>query len=125
MQVQLSETFEQKVQYKGGEVLEGDVKVRLSAKLEQKVHQKGVPLGDVVENCVRRWFKEYLKKAKEGDPDSQAIVGQMFCSGYGAPRDLEKGHGWIKQAEWKRKTLASTKGLLHKRKTEDEEYFFI
>ncbi|KAI4356095.1 hypothetical protein L6164_000141 [Bauhinia variegata] len=49
-----------------------------------------VPLSEVVADCVKRWFKDTLKEAKSGDINMQVLVGQMYCSGYGVPRDAQK-----------------------------------
>lgn len=49
-----------------------------------------VPLSQVVEDCVRRWFQDTLKEAKSGDVGMQVLVGQMYCSGYGIPKDEHK-----------------------------------
>lgn len=47
-------------------------------------------LSDVVSDCVKRWFKDTLKEAKAGDINMQVLVGQMYYSGYGVPRDAQK-----------------------------------
>ncbi|CAN6874841.1 hypothetical protein Bca4012_046933 [Brassica carinata] len=57
-----------------------------------------VPLAQVVEDCVRRWFQDTLKEAKSGDVGMQVLVGQMYCSGYGIPKDEHKGRAWINKA---------------------------
>ncbi|XP_010423476.1 PREDICTED: uncharacterized protein LOC104708579 [Camelina sativa] len=57
-----------------------------------------VPLAQVVEDCVRRWFQDTLKDAKSGDVGMQVLVGQMYCSGYGIPKDEQKGRAWISKA---------------------------
>lgn len=49
-----------------------------------------VPLSEVVSDCVKRWFKDTLKEAKAGDINMQVLVGQMYYSGYGVPRDAQK-----------------------------------
>jgi hypothetical protein len=51
-----------------------------------------VPLSEVVSECVKRWFKDTLKEAKAGDINMQILVGQMYYSGYGVPRDAQKVH---------------------------------
>lgn len=48
------------------------------------------PLADVVSDCVKRWFQDTLKEARAGDTAMQVLVGQMFCSGYGVPKDTQK-----------------------------------
>lgn len=49
-----------------------------------------LPLSEVVSECVKRWFKDTLKEAKSGDINMQVLVGQMYYSGYGVPRDAQK-----------------------------------
>ncbi|GAV80841.1 LOW QUALITY PROTEIN: hypothetical protein CFOL_v3_24301, partial [Cephalotus follicularis] len=49
-----------------------------------------LPLSEVVSDCVKRWFKDTLKEAKAGDINMQVLVGQMYYSGYGVPRDDQK-----------------------------------
>ena len=49
-----------------------------------------VPLSEVVSDCAKRWFKDTLKEAKAGDINMQVLVGQMYYSGYGIPRDAQK-----------------------------------
>ncbi|KAJ0045019.1 hypothetical protein Pint_06612 [Pistacia integerrima] len=60
--------------------------------------QKRVPLAQVVSDCVKRWFQDTLKEAKKGDSSMQVLVGQMYFSGYGVPRDAQKGRAWINRA---------------------------
>ncbi|KDP21698.1 hypothetical protein JCGZ_03369 [Jatropha curcas] len=60
--------------------------------------QNRVPLSQVVSECVKRWFQDTLKEAKAGDIAMQVLVGQMYCNGYGVPKDDQKGHGWISRA---------------------------
>lgn len=57
-----------------------------------------VPLSGVVADCVKRWFKDALKEAKAGDINMQVLVGQMYCHGYGVPRDAQKGRIWLTKA---------------------------
>ena len=57
-----------------------------------------IPLAEVVSDCVKRWFQETLKEARSGDTAMQVLVGQMFCNGYGVPRDPHKGRLWISRA---------------------------
>ncbi|XP_010543693.1 PREDICTED: uncharacterized protein LOC104816524 [Tarenaya hassleriana] len=57
-----------------------------------------VPLAQVVDDCVKRWFQDTLKEAKAGDVGMQVLVGQMYCSGYGVPKDEQKGRAWINRA---------------------------
>jgi len=53
-----------------------------------------VPLSEVVADCVKRWFRDALKEAKAGDINMQVLVGQMYYSGYGVPRDAQKVGGF-------------------------------
>lgn len=48
------------------------------------------PLAKVVADCAKRWFQDTLKEAKAGDSNMQVLVGQMYYSGYGVPRDPRK-----------------------------------
>ncbi|XP_023552657.1 uncharacterized protein LOC111810237 [Cucurbita pepo subsp. pepo] len=57
-----------------------------------------IPLADVVSDCAKRWFQDTLKEANAGDTAMQVLVGQMFCSGYGVPKDTRKGLAWINRA---------------------------
>ncbi|XP_030481237.1 uncharacterized protein LOC115698189 [Cannabis sativa] len=57
-----------------------------------------LPLSEVVSDCVKRWFKDTLKEAKTGDINMQVLVGQMYFSGYGVPRDAQRGRIWITRA---------------------------
>lgn len=57
-----------------------------------------IPLSEMVADCARRWFQDTLKEAKAGDTAMQVLVGQMYCSGYGVPRDAQKGRAWINKA---------------------------
>ncbi|KAL1290165.1 hypothetical protein HN51_058578 [Arachis hypogaea] len=59
-----------------------------------KEHQR-TPLAAVVADCARRWFHETLQEAKAGDAAMQVLVGQMYYSGYGVPRNPKKGYDWI------------------------------
>lgn len=49
-----------------------------------------VPLSGVVADCAKRWFKDTLREAKAGDVNMQVLVGQMYYSGYGVPKDAQK-----------------------------------
>uniref|UniRef100_A0A2P2IQG6 Uncharacterized protein MANES_07G136700 n=1 Tax=Rhizophora mucronata TaxID=61149 RepID=A0A2P2IQG6_RHIMU len=60
--------------------------------------QKRVPLSHVVSDCVRRWFQDTLREAKAGDVAMQVLVGQMYSTGYGIPKDPRKGCAWINRA---------------------------
>ncbi|CAN4101488.1 unnamed protein product [Withania somnifera] len=61
-------------------------------------NQRRLPLADVVDECVKRWFQDTLKEAKAGDASMQVLVGQMYFSGYGISRDAQKGRAWISRA---------------------------
>lgn len=52
--------------------------------------QNRMPLAKVVSDCARRWFQDTLKEAKAGDIAMQVLVGQMYHSGYGVPKDAQK-----------------------------------
>ncbi|KAJ8764060.1 hypothetical protein K2173_004954 [Erythroxylum novogranatense] len=60
--------------------------------------KSGLPLAQVVSDCVKRWFHDTLKEAKAGDIAMQVLVGQMYASGYGVPKDAQKGRAWINKA---------------------------
>ncbi|KAK1321002.1 hypothetical protein QJS10_CPA03g01028 [Acorus calamus] len=57
-----------------------------------------MPLAEVVEDCVKRWFKDTLREAKAGDLAMQVLVGQMYMNGYGVPKNPQKGKAWIRKA---------------------------
>ncbi|XP_051138411.1 uncharacterized protein LOC127256440 [Andrographis paniculata] len=65
---------------------------------ENSEHRRRVPLAEVVADCVRRWFQDTLKEAKNGDTTMQVLVGQMYYSGYGVAKDPQKGRAWISKA---------------------------
>ncbi|OMO97689.1 Sel1-like protein [Corchorus olitorius] len=67
-------------------------------KMESSSTSQRVPLSEVVSDCVKRWFKDTLKEAKAGDVNMQVLVGQMYYSGYGVPRDAQKGRIWMTRA---------------------------
>ncbi|PIA59604.1 hypothetical protein AQUCO_00400470v1 [Aquilegia coerulea] len=72
---------------------------KLKLKMESQVKkQNTIPLCEVVSDCVKRWFADTLKEAKAGDVAMQVLVGQMYCSGYGTPKDSQKGKQWITKA---------------------------
>lgn len=56
----------------------------------ETAERKRVTLSEVVSDCVKRWFQDTLKEAKTGDINMQVLVGQMYYSGYGVPRDINK-----------------------------------
>ncbi|RYR03837.1 hypothetical protein Ahy_B06g083212 [Arachis hypogaea] len=49
-----------------------------------------VPLSGVAADYVKWWFRDTLKEAKAGDINMQVLVGQMYYSGYGVPKDDQK-----------------------------------
>ncbi|XP_010517140.1 PREDICTED: uncharacterized protein LOC104792648 isoform X2 [Camelina sativa] len=49
-----------------------------------------VPLSTVVSDCAKRWFKDTLEEAKAGNITMQVVLGQMYYSGYGVPKDAKK-----------------------------------
>eukprot|EP00250_Pteridium_aquilinum_P030252 c40940_g1_i1 orf=175-465(-) len=59
---------------------------------------KRVRLKVVVDSCVKKWFKEYLLAAEQGDREMQLVVGAMFNTGYGVQRDPVKGRFWLAKA---------------------------
>ncbi|KAK6245150.1 hypothetical protein QUC31_011559 [Theobroma cacao] len=67
-------------------------------KMESSSASQRLPLSDVVSDCVKRWFKDTLKEAKAGDVNMQVLVSQMYYSGYGVPRDAQKGRIWMTRA---------------------------
>lgn len=97
-------------------------KVQLHLKADQQEHAGRLPLKEVVQSCVRRWFKEQLRNAEKGDPDAQVIVGQMISHGYGVPKDVQKGEGWIRRAPRKHK---QSKESSEKKRSEDEDLYFM
>lgn len=60
--------------------------------------RRRAPLSAVVSDCVKRWFQDTLREAKSGDVSMQVLVGQMYFSGYGVPRDAHKGRAWMTKA---------------------------
>jgi TPR repeat protein len=52
----------------------------------------------VVSDCAKRWFKDTLEEAKAGNITMQVLLGQMYYSGYGVPKDARKGRLWITKA---------------------------
>ncbi|XP_010529121.1 PREDICTED: uncharacterized protein LOC104806101 [Tarenaya hassleriana] len=67
------------------------------------------PLSAVVADCAKRWFKDTLQEAKAGDTGMQVLVGQMYYTGYGVPRDARKGRLWITKASKIRSSVWSVK----------------
>uniref|UniRef100_A0A5B7B620 Sel1-like protein n=1 Tax=Davidia involucrata TaxID=16924 RepID=A0A5B7B620_DAVIN len=72
--------------------------LKMEESSEKGQQQSRVPLAEVVSDCVKRWFQDTLKEAKAGDSTTQVLVGQMYYSGYGVPRDAQKGRAWISKA---------------------------
>ncbi|CAA3033008.1 uncharacterized protein LOC111368525 [Olea europaea subsp. europaea] len=68
--------------------------------------QRRLPLAEVVADCVKRWFQDTLKEAKAGDTAMQVLVGHMYCSGYGVPKDTQKGRAWINRASKSRSSVS-------------------
>jgi len=71
---------------------------KLMESSEGQQSESRMPLGQVVSDCVKRWFQDALKEAKAGDSGMQVLVGQMYYSGYGVPRDPQKGRAWMNRA---------------------------
>ncbi|XP_057981055.1 uncharacterized protein LOC131166472 [Malania oleifera] len=78
---------------------------RPNLKMENSAGQTRLPLSEVVSDCVRRWFQDTLKEAKAGDSAMQVLVGQMYSSGYGIPRDPQKGRAWMTRASKSRSSV--------------------
>lgn len=74
-------------------------------KMDGSERRNRVPLSDVVSDCVRRWFQDTLKEARAGETSMQVLVGQMYFSGYGVPRDEAKGRVWIAKASKTRSSV--------------------
>ncbi|EOY17643.1 hypothetical protein QUC31_006828 [Theobroma cacao] len=64
-----------------------------------------IPLAQVVSDLVKGWFQDALKEAKAGDTNMQVLVGQMYCSGFGVPKDVQKGLAWIGKASRSRSSV--------------------
>ncbi|KAJ6811526.1 uncharacterized protein M6B38_153105 [Iris pallida] len=79
----------------GGSIMEGSPAV---ASASSEAAERRVPLGEVVADCVRRWFQDTLKEARNGDTGMQVLVGQMYHSGYGIARNDQKAKAWITKA---------------------------
>lgn len=52
--------------------------------------RRSVPLSAVVSDCAQRWFQDTLEEAKAGNITMQVVLGQMYNSGYGVPKDARK-----------------------------------
>ncbi|KAF3448021.1 hypothetical protein FNV43_RR08729 [Rhamnella rubrinervis] len=89
---------------------ENSKRLRLKKEMEsessaEKESNGRLSLSDVVSDCVKRWFKDTLKEAKAGDINMQVLVGQMYYSGYGVPRDAQKGRIWFSRASRTRSSV--------------------
>mmetsp|Transcript_2414 Transcript_2414/g.8389 ORF Transcript_2414/g.8389 Transcript_2414/m.8389 type:complete len:164 (+) Transcript_2414:284-775(+) len=60
--------------------------------------EKG-PLSEVVNNAVRRWFRDTARVAKNGDIHQSAMLGQMLSEGYGCTKNDAKAAEWTKLAK--------------------------
>ncbi|KAK9290612.1 hypothetical protein L1049_008783 [Liquidambar formosana] len=74
-------------------------------KLEKMENNVRVPLSEVISDCVKRWFQDTLRDAKSGDINMQVLVSQMYYSGYGVPRDTQKGRIWMTRASRTRSSV--------------------
>ncbi|XVE69500.1 hypothetical protein DITRI_Ditri09bG0156900 [Diplodiscus trichospermus] len=79
-------------------------RVKLKA-MDSRGDQERIPLSQVVSELVKAWFQDALKEAKAGDTNMQVLVGQMYCSGYGVPKDVQKGRAWIGKASRSRSSV--------------------
>lgn len=64
--------------------------LRLKMESSERRNSQRSPLSEVVSDCVKRWFQDTLKEARAGDRAMQLLVGQMYYSGYGIPKDAHK-----------------------------------
>ncbi|KAK6152550.1 hypothetical protein DH2020_015185 [Rehmannia glutinosa] len=71
----------------------------------ETAEQRRLPLSEVVSDCIKRWFQDTLKEAKTGDINMQVLVAQMYYSGYGIPKDANKGKIWITRASRMRSSV--------------------
>ncbi|GER31122.1 superoxide dismutase [Striga asiatica] len=60
--------------------------------------KRRLPLSKVVADCVERWFEDALKEARAGDINMQVLLGQMYYSGYGVPKNAGKESLWFTRA---------------------------
>lgn len=67
-----------------------DLTVKAESPKKMDAIERRTPLASVVADCTKRWFQDTLKEAKGGDSTMQVLVGQMYYSGYGVPRDPQK-----------------------------------
>ncbi|MED6170872.1 hypothetical protein PIB30_035257 [Stylosanthes scabra] len=64
-----------------------------------------VRLSEVVADCVKRWFRDTMKEAKAGDVNMQVLLAQMYSTGYGVPKDPQKGRVWLTRASKTRSSV--------------------
>jgi TPR repeat protein len=57
-----------------------------------------VPLKQVVDDAVQRWFQDTLSEAERGDIKQQALLGQMYAEGYGCQKDQRLAKHWSEKA---------------------------
>lgn len=79
--------------------------LRLKMESSERRNSQRSPLSEVVSDCVKRWFQDTLKEARAGDRAMQLLVGQMYYSGYGIPKDAHKGRTWISRASRSRSSV--------------------
>ncbi|KAJ0979276.1 hypothetical protein J5N97_014750 [Dioscorea zingiberensis] len=78
-----------------------DSSARVSVPSKGRAMEEGegrLRLSDVVSDCVKRWFQDTLKEARDGDTAMQVLVGQMYHNGYGVPRNDQKAKVWLTKA---------------------------
>ncbi|KAG7574088.1 Sel1-like repeat [Arabidopsis suecica] len=80
-----------------------------SAPTTTETSRRFVPLSSVVSDCAKRWFKDTLEEAKAGNITMQVLLGQMYYSGYGVPKDAKKGRLWITKASRVRSSVWKVK----------------
>ncbi|KAM0953785.1 putative tetratricopeptide-like helical domain superfamily [Dioscorea sansibarensis] len=79
--------------------LDSSARVSIPSKRRDMEESQGrLPLSEVVADCVKRWFQDTLKEARNGDTTMQVLVGQMYHSGYGIPRNEQKAKAWLTKA---------------------------
>ncbi|KAH7677732.1 HCP-like protein [Dioscorea alata] len=79
--------------------LDSSARVSIPSKRRGMEESQGrLPLSEVVADCVKRWFQDTLKEARNGDTSMQVLVGQMYHSGYGIPRNEQKAKAWLTKA---------------------------
>ncbi|XP_026382927.1 uncharacterized protein LOC113278246 [Papaver somniferum] len=75
------------------------------SKQSSNLNRATTPLSRVVSSCVKRWFRDTLKEARDGDSGKQVLVSQMYYNGYGIPKDARKGRAWITKASRSRSSM--------------------